>query len=424
MRHYIKHPFVSPTSFTELFQKYIDQTCTPAEVDQLFDMLENGAGGPEEQALLKTHFEADLEPTGYTDDALRQRLESRFQLIEQHIASQRPQPKRVSMMRRWMAAAAILLLLAGGIWYWMGMERKPVVAENPQPKNDVVPGTNKAVLTLADGKTISLDSTTHSVLGQQGQSTVNQLGGKLVYEATPGSNISPAELLYNTLTTPRGGQYQLTLPEGTQVWLNAASSIRYPATFSDSARVVYITGEVYFEVKTQFMKNGKERKPFIVNVLPSTGGVGGGRGAEVKVLGTHFNINAYEDEPYIATTLLEGKVSVNRPGIASPAFLLPGQQAQLNPQGKQVQVLNNANLAQTMAWKNGLFLFDGVELKTVMRQLARWYDVEISFEQGAPVSELFNGAMQRSLQISQVLTGMSRMGIHVKKEGKKIIVMP
>jgi transmembrane sensor len=412
---------VSPISFTELFQKYIDQTCTPAEVDQLFDMLENGAGGAEEQALLKTHFEADLEPTGYTDDDLRQRLERRFRLIEQHITSQAPPAKRISLTRRWVAAAAVIIMLLGsGIWYWLGMEHKPAVAVTPPPQNEVVPGTNKAVLTLADGKTISLDSSVHGTLGKQGQSTVNQQGGKLVYEVTPASTGAPVELMYNTLATPRGGQYQLTLPEGTQVWLNAASSIRYPAVFNDSARVVYITGEVYFEVKQQFGKNGK-KIPFNVIVPPLQGGPGG---AEVKVLGTHFNINAYEDEPYITTTLLEGKVSINRPGIASPAFLSPGQQAQLNPLGNQVRVINDANIAQTMGWKNGLFVFDGVELKTVMRQLARWYDVEISFEPGAPVSELFKGPMQRSLQISQVLKGMTAMGIHVKKEGKKIIVMP
>ena len=412
---------MSPISFTELFQKYIDQTCTPAEVDQLFDMLENGAGSEEEQALLRTHFQADLEPTGYTDDALRRRLERRFQFIEQHIASQAPPAKRVSGAGRWIAAAAVIIMLLGsGIWYWLATEHKPAVAVIPPPQSEVVPGANKAVLTLADGKTISLDSATYSVLGKQGQSTVNQQGGKLVYEATPASNGTPAELMYNTLATPRGGQYQLTLPEGTRVWLNAASSIRYPAAFNDSARVVYITGEVYFEVKQQFGKNGK-KIPFNVIVPSLQGGAGG---AEIKVLGTHFNINAYEDEPYIATTLLEGKVSINRPGIASPAFLSPGQQAQLNPQGNQVRVINNANIAQTMAWKNGLFLFNGVELKTVMRQFSRWYDVEISFEPGAPVSELFNGAMQRSLQIAQVMKGMAAMGIHVKKEGKKIIVMP
>ncbi|HEX6427179.1 MAG TPA: FecR family protein [Niastella sp.] len=411
---------MSQPSFAELFQKYINQTCTPAEVDQLFEMLEKGEEGLAGKELLETHFQDGLEPTGYTDDTLRQQLENRFQQIQQHIAEQQPRAKSVSLVWRWVAAAAVIIILAGsGIWYWLSTDTKPAVVSTPQQQNEVMPGSDKAVLTLVDGKTISLDSATHRMLGQQGQTTINQQGKQLVYDASQTANVPIGELLYNTLTTPRGGQYQLTLPEGTQVWLNSASSIRFPAAFNDSARVVYVTGEVYFEIKQQFVKNGKERKPFIVQVKSSAGTLG-----EVKVLGTHFNINAYEDEPFMSTTLLEGKVSINRPGIASPAFLLPGQQAQLNPQASQVHVISNADVKQVMAWKNGLFRFDGIDLKTMMRQLSRWYDVEITFEQGAPVSEIFNGAMQRSLQLSQVLKGMEAMGIHVKKEGKHIIVMP
>ncbi|THU39859.1 DUF4974 domain-containing protein [Niastella caeni] len=411
---------MSQPSFTELFQKYITQTCTPAEVDQLFEMLENEENELAGKELLKAHFQDGLEPTGYTDDALRQRLENRFQLIEQQIADQQPRTKRVSLAWRWAAAAAVLILVAGGIWYWTGQEKKPAVVSIPQPQNEVVPGSNKAVLTLADGKTIALDSTAVGMLSQQGNATVNQQDGQLIYELSSASNVPSREVIYNTLTTPRGGQYQLTLPEGTQVWLNSASSIRFPAAFNDdSDRVVYITGEVYLEVKPRYRKKKKERTPFIVLVQSPAGTL-----AEVNVLGTHFNINAYEDEPFMSATLLEGKVSINRPGIASPAFLLPGQQAQLNPQAKLVHVINNADVKQIMAWKNGLFRFDGTDLRTVMRQLERWYDVEISFEKGAPVSEPFKGVMQRSLQLSQVLKGMAAMGIHVKKEGKHLIVLP
>jgi transmembrane sensor len=414
---------VSQPSFAELFQKYIDQTCTPDEVDKLFELLENGEGEPAAKELLQKHFQDGLEPTGYTDEAMRQRLENRFRQIEQHIAAEQPRAKRVSLIGRWVAAAAVIVILAGGgIWYWL-TETQPAIVSTPQ-SNEVMPGSDKAVLTLADGKTISLDSATHGLLRRQGQTTIDQQGGRLIYNASGASNIPSGELLYNTLTTPRGGQYQLTLPEGSKVWLNAASSIRFPAAFNDSARVVYITGEVYFEIQPQFVNNGNERKPFIVKVLPSTTGAGGGLLEEIKVLGTHFNINAYENEPYVTTTLLEGKVSINRPGIASPAFLLPGQQALLNPQAKQAQVIDNADVKQVMAWKNGLFRFNGVALETVMRQLARWYDVEITFEKGAPVSEPFNGVMQRSLQLSQVLTGMKAMGIHVKREGRHLIVMP
>lgn len=414
---------MSHSSFAELFQKYIDNTCTPAEVDQLFELLERGDGGLAGQELLKTHFQQGLEPTGYTDDILRERLQNRFLQIEQHIAAQQPQPKTVFLAWRWVAAAVIMLLAGSGIWYWLTSQTKPAVVSIPQQQNDVMPGSDKAVLTLADGKTISLDSATHRMLGQQGQTIVNQRGGQLIYEGSATSNAPAGELLYNTLSTPKGGQYQLTLPDGSQVWLNAVSSIRFPAAFNDSARVVYITGEVYFEVKPRYRKKRKQQTPFLVRVQTANG-----MAQEVKVLGTHFNINAYGDEPYIATTLLEGKVEVvnGQGAMGRSAILKPGEQAAVSHSSPTSNAIHmqKADLDQVMAWKNGLFRFDGIALKTVMRQLARWYDVEITFEKGAPVSEPFNGAMQRSLQLSQVLKGMKAMGIHVKKEGKHLIVMP
>jgi ferric-dicitrate binding protein FerR (iron transport regulator) len=311
---------------------------------------------------------------------------------------------------------------------------------NAHQEAEVQPGSDKAVLTLADGKTISLDSSTHGTIGRQGQTAINQRGGQLIYEA---SNAPSGEEIYNTLSTPRGGQYQLTLPDGSKVWLNAASSIRFPAVFNDSARVVYITGEVYFEVTPSISRpagggaKGK-RIPFIVKMLPSFGGAGGG--PAIKVLGTHFNVNAYDDEGAMRTTLLEGKVRVSQPTIGnrqsaknteSSVDLKPGEQAVLSRANSRFTIADSRlsinyspDLEQVIAWKNGLFRFDGIELKTMMRQLARWYDVEITFAPGAPVSELFNGAIQRSLQLSQVLTGMDAMGIHVKREGKRLIVMP
>lgn len=423
---------MSQPTFIELFQKYIDQTCSPAEVDRLFEMLENGEGGPEGNELLKAHFQDGLDPVGYTDDALRQRLQNRFIQIEQQIAGRHSVPERRSIVWRWVAAAAVMLLAGSAVWYWLTPENQPAVVTAPRQDVEVLPGSDKAVLTLADGKTITLDSSAHGMLGRQGQTTIHQHDGQLVYDASR-SNVEPGELIYNTLSTPRGGQYQLTLPEGSKVWLNAASSIRFPAVFNDSARVVYVTGEVYFEVKSQFRNNGKDRMPFVVQVQTANG-----PGAEIKVLGTHFNINAYDDEPDIKTTLLEGSVIVkssigNRQPAKANEFavvLKPGEQAAiaahspLTTHHSPLTINHSPDIKQTLAWKNGLFRFDGVELKTMMRQLSRWYDVEISYEQGAPVSEPFNGAMQRSLQLSQVLKGMEAMGIHVKKEGKRLIVLP
>jgi transmembrane sensor len=426
---------VSQLSFEELLQKYINQTCSPAEVDELFAMVERGETGAAGKELLQQHFQQGLQPTGYTNDALRQRLQSRFELVKQQIADEESTPKRRSLLWRWMAAAAIIVLVGCGIWYWM-LTEKHVLPVSYQ-EAEVQPGSDKAVLTLADGKTISLDSSTQGTIGRQGQTSINQRGGQLIYDASKAP--SGAEI-YNTLSTPRGGQYQLTLPDGSKVWLNAASSIRFPAVFNDSARVVYITGEVYFEVtpsSTPPAGGGVKgnKIPFIVNVLPSFGGAGGGPGAEIKVLGTHFNVNAYGDEDAIRTTLLEGQVRVAKRETANgkrqteeeselAVILKPGEQAALTRTNSPLTIDHSPNLEQVMAWKNGLFRFDGVELKTMMRQLSRWYDVDITFAPGAPVTELFNGAIQRSLQLSQVLTGMDAMGIHVKREGKRLIVIP
>ena len=411
---------MSQLSFEELLQKYINQTCSPAEVDELFAMVERGEADVAGNELLQQHFQQGLQPTGYTNDALRQRLQSRFELVKQQIADEEHTPKRRNLISRWMAAAAIIILAGCGIWYWL-------LTQNHTPSHqeaEVQPGGDRAVLTLADGKTISLDSSTQGIIGRQGQTDINQRGAQLIYDA---SKAPAGAEIYNTLSTPRAGQYQLTLPDGSKVWLNAASSIRFPAVFNDSARVVYITGEVYFEVTPSISpKGGGKKNLFIVNVLPSFGGAGGG--PTIKVLGTHFNVNAYGDEDAIRTTLLEGSLKVVKSATAKGAELSvdlkPGEQALLSRAPSPLTIDHSPDLEQVIAWKNGLFRFDGVGLSTVMRQLARWYDVEVVYAPGAPILELFNGAIQRNLQLSQVLTGMDAMGIHVKRQGKKLIVMP
>ncbi|MVT09601.1 FecR family protein [Chitinophaga tropicalis] len=394
------------SSFTELFQKYINNNCTPEEVDQLMELLENNGQGQAGEELLRSELLAGMEPVEDSDPALRQVLQKRFQAIEQHIASQQPRSGifRLTWIRT--AAAVLLILLGSGIWYWLNRDSndtKPAIVEN---NTDIAPGGNKAVLTLAGGQTIVLDNAANGTISRQGNATISKQGGRLIYDVTGVQNGAAG---YNTLSVPRGGQYQLTLPDGTQVWLNATSSIRYPVTFAGNERRVYITGEAYFEVKPA------SQQPFIVEVRTSSG-----TAEEVQVLGTHFNINAYEDEPHIATTLIEGKISVAQSG--TPVILAPGQQARVSQH--KLQVISKADIEQAMAWKNGLFRFDGVDLKTVMRQLARWYDLEIIYEPGAPVNELFNGEMQRNLNLSQVINGLDGMGVHIRKEGRQLIIMP
>jgi ferric-dicitrate binding protein FerR (iron transport regulator) len=268
--------------------------------------------------------------------------------------------------------------------------------------NDALPGRSKAVLTLANGSSILLDSVANGMLAQQGNATVVKLNnGQLAYNTLAEK---PTEVLYNTLATPRGGQYQLVLPDGSKVWLNAASSIRYPTAFAGKERKIEITGEAYFEVA----KN--TGVPFIVST----------NGMDVKVLGTRFNVNAYDDEATIRTTLLEGAVLVTKD--AATAILKPGQQSRLTKSGV-INVINDTDIEEAVAWKNGLFSFKSADIKTVMRQIARWYDVEVVYEK--EVQEQFHTEINRNTNASKVFKILETTGgVHFRIEGKKVTVMP
>ena len=311
---------------------------------------------------------------------------------------------QVRILQKWWYAAAALLIIAAGAALIIMMNRKqdqqPAVA-GTGVQQDIAPGRSQAVLTLADGRKIILDSAANGLLAQQGNASVVKLdGGQLLYKTE--GNAAP-ETLFNTMTTPKGGQYKLLLPDGTAVWLNAASSITYPAAFSGARRLVTITGEAYFEVTKD------ASKPFLVR----TGAT------EVEVLGTHFNINSYDDEPGIATTLLEGRVRVT--DGSNQHMLKPGQQARVQQQS--IRVVNDVDVDQVVAWKNGFFQFDRSDIRTVMRQLSRWYDVEVVYEGEIP-RDRFGGRLPRGARLSEVLRALEQTQVHFRIEGKKIIVLP
>ena len=310
--------------------------------------------------------------------------------------------------RRWAAVAASIIILFGiGTYFFLG-HRQPIpsgAVSGKGTKNDVPPGGNKAMLTLANGNTILLDSAADGVLAQQGNAKVLKTNnGQLAYHTT---SEKPTEVLYNTLATPRGGQYQLMLPDGSKVWLNAASSIRYPTAFSGAYRQVDITGEAYFEIAED------ANRPFTVRVGSPAGAKG-----EVKVLGTHFNVNAYDDEPSTRTTLLEGAVRVTKD--AATAVLKPGQQAELEQAGV-IKLVPGPDIEQTMAWKNGLFVFNGADIHTIMRQITRWYNVDVAIE--GDIREKFHVEMSRNTNVSNVFRILETTGgVHFKIDGKKILV--
>ncbi len=313
---------------------------------------------------------------------------------EKFAGARLPEKMRVVKNRnRWWAAAAVLVLLAGAAAYLL--RPAPVVPEAAQQAAVVLPGGNKAVLTLADGSAVTLDSAGNQVIMQAG-TAIRQQGGLLEYK--DGEN---AAVGFNTLRTPRGGQFKITLGDGTRVWLNAASSLRYPTAFTENHRTVEVSGEAYFEVA----KNAA--KPFRVKISEEN---------TITVLGTRFNVNAYADEASINTTLLEGSVQVT--AGSQSRVLQPGQQAQVTAAGITVA---QADTEQAVAWKNEIFNFRNADVKTVMRQLSRWYDVEVEYKGAVPGSR-FQGEIQRNLPLNDVLEGLQTTGIRFTLEGRKIVI--
>lgn len=308
---------------------------------------------------------------------------------------------------RYAAAAVVLFVIATTIYLFNNKHSEQLdLAKQLPPLKEVPAGTTKAVLTLADGSQIILDSTHQSgTLARQGNTKVINQNGQLSYDGKTSTDI-----LYNTLTTHRGEQSPvLTLADGTKVWLNAASSIQFPVSFTGKERDVTITGEVYFEVA----KNAD--MPFKVHIkMPS------GDGGDVLVLGTHFNIMAYPEEAAVKTTLLEGAVQVSK-GVISKQ-LVPGQQAVLR-KGSDEPTVQETDVDIAVAWKNGLFMFDPTDVGALMRQISRWYNVEIRFAGGVP-DKVFWGGIDRSLPLSSVLKALEKNNIRFRMEGKEIIVLP
>lgn len=304
-------------------------------------------------------------------------------------------------------AAAVILLIAGVWWF----ERTPAHEEgatvhNSRPSNDVPPGGNRAILTLANGSTIALDSAANGSLAQQGNTTVlKTANGQLAYQiAASDKPQATRAATYNTLATPRGGQYRLVLPDGSKVWLNAASSIRYPTTFEGKERRVTITGEAYFEIKEN------AALPFVV----ATDNKG-----EIQVLGTQFNVNAYDDEPVVKTTLLEGAVQVKKEGTT--LLLKPGEQAQLTKTGDLTR-MKDVDMEETIAWKNGKFSCKNMALEDILRQVARWYDVEIVYEDR--ITDRYTASVARDVPVSSLLRYLELSeGVHFRIEGRKITVV-
>jgi ferric-dicitrate binding protein FerR (iron transport regulator) len=337
-------------------------------------------------------------------------------------------PVRRIAFARIAAADVILLLISTAGWLWLSRTTNTQLATTDQViKNDMAPGGNEALLTLANGATIVLDNEANGIVAREENANVVKLkNGQLMYEKAEGQSGATANdgkqaIAYNTLSTPKGGEYRIVLPDGSKVWLNAASSITYPTAFNAKERKVQVSGEAYFEVAKLVTADDGKRVPFLVDILPS-GGRGGSLG-QVQVLGTHFNINAYDDEQSVRTTLLEGKVKVvNRQSAYQEAILKPGEQISISHSSQ----LSNPIQVQTdnvMAWKNGMFHFEKAGIQTVMRQLSRWYDVEVVYKKDLDKSDILFFEVSRHTNLSDVLKVLNLAGgAQFTIEDKKIIV--
>lgn len=377
----------------------MNNSCSSQELDELLAWLQSPGNRYFAEQLIAR--EVSSQPELQNTDAIRQRLNSKLQDI-----LRQPEAKR-SVNPYWRAAAAAIIIAFVAGFAWLGTHRvekpaDPVVKlEYPEPQ----PGTNGAILTLADGRNLVLDSMPDGLVASMGNTNITLNNGKVLYGASRDSKPATSTGM-NTLSTPRGRQYKLELQDGTKVWLNAASSITYPTVFDSEERIVKVSGEIYFEVAKNLAA------PFKVELADKT---------QVEVLGTHFNINAYDNESSFNTTLLEGSVRI-RTSMHGSALMKPGEQAQVN--GKGIKLVRDVDLENVMAWKNGLFSFSDANLETVMRQLSRWYDLDVLYEGPTPDVE-FNGEIDRSLTLSQVLNGLSATRINYKiKDEKTIVITP
>jgi transmembrane sensor len=377
----------------------------------LLDKYQDGAATPAEKALLEEYYRR-METAGRTELTADEETALKEAMYKQISANLwEPGIKVIPFKRKrygMAAAAAVLLTMIGAGSYFFLLKKPEASATQPETAKtklrDLPPGRDAAVLTLADGRTIILDSASGTI-SQQGGATVINLNGQVSYANT--SKDKASTVVYNKVNTARGNQYQLILADGSKVWLNSASSLRFPTAFTGDRREVELDGEGYFEI----VKNAA--KPFHVKTQTQ----------DVEVLGTHFNVNAYNDETVVKTTLLEGSVRVNQllTGNGQSAILKPGEQAVLKA-NSPFTIDHSPDIEQVMAWKNGWFEFEKTDIRTIMRQISRWYDVDIRYETKID-NETYGGRISRNLNLSNILKMLENYGVHFKLEGKTLTVI-
>lgn len=392
---------------TYLFELYLAGKISPEEEIRLMELLAEPVNKPLTEKLLDEFI---LKQEGNS----RISAEESRELLDAIFKANGPEKSnypvhRVHFMRKWgWAAASVILLASVCVYLWSVDRGRPEPSSENPPVASIPPGSSGAILTLADGAQVLLDTISNGVVALQGGATARVVNGMLLYEG------NGKEIVYNSVSTPKGRKYHVTLPDSSIVWLNASSSIRYPTTFVDDVRRVEIKGEAYFEVARN------KQKPFRLLVNDR---------AEIEVLGTSFNVNAYDNEPSLNTTLITGSVKVFS-GQTDAQVLKPGQQGQIPnaPQDaagkKRIRVIDHVQLDKVLAWKNDLFYFEGLSLKEIMRQAERWYNIEVEYKNGAGDNSGFVGKMTRDVSLDQFLESLSDLGVNYKLKGRTVIILP
>lgn len=380
-------PYNNRQQLQATFRKYLDGTATPEEkrfVEAWYESFEK-----KESATI-TYSERDIH-------LMEVRME---RAIREQAEIEKPLPlwkelRRTLTPGRVAAAVVLACTLTGAWFYFVNVRPVPTIAEHTMGETDLPPGRDKGVLTLSDGRRIILDEASEGMLAREGNTLIHKLEDGLVSYSAESTRAANE---YNTLTVPSGGKYSVVLPDGTRIWLNAESSVTFPTAFTADERSVKVSGEAYFEIAKD------PSRPFLVAV---------GNQQRIRVLGTHFNVNAYRDEESITTTLLEGSVEiVTAEAKAKPVKLKPGQQATLTGRGA-IRIRDGIDTDEITAWKNGLFQFEKADIEGVMRQFSRWYNVDIRYE-GPKPEKKFSGKIDRHLNASEALEILRFTGVNFR----------
>lgn len=394
---------MSDNSFEALFKGYMNGTLNAPEIHRFRQMAMERENKAILSRLLEEAFSnpayaeaADYDPAEMAGEILQKARQQEAQL------SMLPPMRKPPVFRPWFkyaAAAAIFGFLVAGTWKFAARHHHEKMLAAGKP---VTPGTVQPILILGDGSRVSLDSVANGTIAQQGNARIVKLSnGQVAYEPEAGHN---ANVLYNTMQTPHGCMFQLTLPDGSSVWLNAASSIRYPTAFGDS-RQVEVTGEAYFDIAKD------DRKPFTVTV----------NHVDIQVLGTTFNVKAYPEENVLRTTLVQGAVNVS--SGAEKQLLHPGEQVTISPAGGNFHI-SKANLEETLSWKNGEFYFQDTNIQTIMREVARWYNIDVKYE-GDMSKVSLSGIVSRNKEITQLLKALEMTKVvQFRIQGNVVFVTP